>query len=170
MPTDIAQRIVRWNPFLLTAVLFAGLIAQLSVPGVEAPPLTRALTMLAALGPMCVWLWAVFCVARLASPTVISAYWDWVFVLPPVISLAAGLSGWSTDNSPAATAIFLSLFVGLSLSAKTLENVDAVNGSASVGRLLGTALLMYLAPVGMWVLRPKILRVAAQSRGTPLAI
>ena len=168
MPTDVAQRIVRWNPFLLTAVLLAGLIAQFSVPGVEAPPLTRALVMLTALGPMCVWLWAVFCVARRASPIAISGNWDWVFVLPPVISLVAGLSGWSTYNSPAASAIFLSLFVGLSLSAKTLENVDAVNGSASVGRLLATALLLYVAPVGMWVLRAKILRVAARSRGTPL--
>jgi len=59
--------------------------------------------------------------------------------------------------------------VGLSLSAKTLENVDAANGSPSVGRLLATALLMYLAPIGMWMLRPKILRVAARSGGIPVA-
>ncbi len=169
MPTRIAQRIVRWHPFILTAVLLAGLIAQLSASDLTIPPLARGLLMLTPLGPTCVWLWAVFHVARRASPVAISAHWDWVFAFPPVISLAAGLAGWSTHNSPAASAVFLSLFVGLSLSARTLENVDAANGSASVGRLLATALLMYAAPIGMWVLRPKILRVAERSRGTSFA-
>ena len=86
--------------------------------------------------------------------------------MPPVVAFAAGFAGWSTNNSPAAFAIFASLFVGLSRAAKTLENVDATNGNASVGRMLTTALLMYLAPFGVWVLRPKILRVAARPDGT----
>lgn len=169
MPTDIAQRVVRWHPIVLTGVLLAGLIAQLSVSDLAVRPLAKGVLMLTPVGPMCLWLWAVFSVASRASPTVISGSWDWVFALPPAIAVSAGLAGWSTHNSLAASAVFLSLFVALSLSAKTLENVDAVSGNASVGRLLATALLMYLAPIGMWVLHAKILRVAARSRGTPLS-
>ena len=170
MSPDIAQRVVRWHPVILTLVLLAGLLAQLSVSGLDLPPFARGVLMLFPLGPMCLWLWAVFSVARCTSLNAPSGYWEWVFALPPAIALCAGLAGWSTNNSPAAFAVFMSLFVGLSLSAKTLENVDAPGGSASVGRMLATALLMYLAPIGMWVLRPKILRVAARSSGIPSAV
>lgn len=169
MSTDIAQRVVRWHPVILTLVLLAGLAAQLSVLNSDLPPSARGLLMLFPPGPVCLWLWAVFSVARRASLNAHSAYWEWVFAFPPAISLCAGLAGWSTNNSPAAFAVFLSLFVGLSLSAKTLENVDAPGGSASVGRMLATALLMYFAPIGMWVLHSKILRVAARSNGMPSA-
>ena len=166
MPPDFAQRVVRWHPAILTVVLLAGLLVQLSVSGLTLPPLARGILMLTPLGPMCLWLWAVFYVARRASVTVISGHWDWVFVLPPAIAFAAGIAGWSTNNSPAATMIFLSLFVGLSLSGKTLENVAAADGNAPVGRMLATVLLMYFAPIGIWLLRSKILRVAAQANAT----
>lgn len=167
MPSDIAHRIARWHPIILTAVFLVGTLAQLSVFSLTLSPLARGILMLTPLGPMCIWLWAVFRVARRASETPIPSHREWVFAIPPVIAFAAGFAGWSTNNSPAAFAIFLSLFVGLSWAAKTLENVDAANGNASIGRMLATALLMYLAPLGVWVLRPKILRVAARTEGTP---
>ena len=166
MPTDIAQWIARWHPIILTAAFLAGALAQLAFAGVTLPPMARGVLMLTSIGPLCLWLWAVFRVSRRASATAISGRWEWVFAIPPVVAFAAGFAGWSTNNSPAAFAIFASLFVGLSRAAKTLENVDATNGNASVGRMLTTALLMYLAPLGVWVLRPKILRVAARPDGT----
>lgn len=167
MPTDTAQRIARWHPIILTAVFLAGALAQVAYSGVTLPPLARGVLMLTAIGPLCIWLWAVFRVSRRASLTAISSRWEFVFAIPSVAAFAAGVAGWSTHNSPSAFAIFLSLFVALSLAAKTLENVDAANGHASVGRMLTTALLMYLAPFGVWVLHPKILRVAGGVDGTP---
>ena len=169
MPPDISQRVVRWHPAILTMVLLAGLVAQLSVSGMTLSPIARGVLMLFPLGPMCLWLWAVFNVARRASPATISGRWDWVYALPVAVSFAAGIAGWPTENSLAATVVFLSLFVGLSLSAKTFENVAAPNGNAPVGRILMTALLMYMAPVGLWLLHARILRVAARANpGLPV--
>ena len=65
-------------------------------------------------------------------------------------------------NSPVAFAIFAALFVGLTMSAKTLEKADAPDGNPSVGRMLATFLLMYFAPIGVWVLRSKIIRASEQ--------
>jgi len=163
MPRDFAKQIAKSPPGALTALLLVSVVAQMIASGVALPPVARGALISLPIGLICGWLWAVFNVSRHASLTPISPYWDWIFAVPPAVALAAGLAGWSTQNSPAAFAIFLALFVGLSLAAKTLERVDAANDAPSIGRMLGTAVLMYFAPVGVWVLRGKILRVTARS-------
>jgi hypothetical protein len=169
MATGLAQRIVGLHPIVLTTVVVAVALAQLVILGSNVSALARGTFMLAFLGPMCIWLWAVFHTAGRASSKVVSSFWEWVFAASPAMAFTAGVAGWSTHNSPAAYAIFLSLFIGLAMAAKTLESADAANGSASIGRMLVTALLMYLFPIGVWVLRPKVLRVAQRANGaTPV--
>lgn len=163
MPTRIAHQLAGWHPIILTAVLLAGLVAQLGASGLTLSPLARGVFTAAPLVVMCVWQWSVFHVSRRISVRASSGYRDWLYALPPAIALVAGTAGWSTNNSPAAFAVFVSLFVGIIQAARTLENVDAANGNASAGRMLATVLLMYLAPFGLWILHPKILRVAARS-------
>ncbi len=118
------------------------------------------------IGAMCVWWWAVLVVARNGSKPSGPGRWDWVFAIPPLLTLVAGLAGWPTENSPAAFAIFMAIIVALTMSAKTLEKADAPDGDLSVGRMLATFILMYLAPLGVWILRAKILRVAERSPTT----
>lgn len=166
MLTDIARRIARWHPIVLTLAFVAGAFLEVASLGLTPPPLARGVLMLTSIGPLCVWLWAIFHVSRQASSAATSSYSEWVFALPPAVAFAAGVAEWSTHNSPAALAIFLGLFVALSQAAKRLENADAPDGNASVGRMLTTALLMFLAPFGVWVLYPKVLRVAARPRET----
>ncbi len=166
MLSQTAHRIARWHPIILTTILIAGLFVQMGAAGLHLSPLARGVLLLTPLGPMCVWLWAVFHVSNLGLEAPIANQQGWVFALPPLIAFAAGMAGWSTKNSPAAFAVFLSLFVGISWAAKTLEKVDTPTGNATIGRILATAVLMYLAPIGVWVLRPKILRVAARSQGS----
>jgi type VI protein secretion system component VasK len=60
-------------------------------------------------------------------------------------------------------AFFVALFVAIWFAAQALENADAPGGHASIGRILGTILLMYFAPIGVWVLRLKIRRVEAKT-------
>ena len=168
MPRDFAKHIARWHPGVLTTLMLVSFVAQMIASGVAVPPVARGVLISLPIGLICGWLWAVFNVSRHASLTPISPYWDSIFAIPPAVALAAGLTGWSTQNSPASFAIFLALFIGLSLAAKTLERVDAANGAPSVGRMLGTAALMYFAPVGVWVLRAKILRVTSRSDGVAL--
>jgi hypothetical protein len=167
MLSQTAHRIARWHPIILTTILIAGLVVQIGAAGLNPSPLARGVLLLTPLGPICVWLWAIFHVSKLGSEAPVSNQREWIFALPPLIAFAAGVADWSTNNSPAAFAVFLSLFVGISWTAKTLENVDAPTGNVTVGRMLATAILMYLAPIGAWVLRPKILRVAARSQVAP---
>ena len=162
MPVGIARRIILWHPGVLTAVFVFSLVAQLGGSGMQLPPAANGILLSLPIAAMCGWLWAIFHVSRHASVVAMSSYKEWVFAIPPIVALMAGLAGWSTDNSPAAFAMFLSLFVGLFWTAGTLENVDAPTGSASIGRILGTGLLMYLAPIGVWVLHTKIVRVASK--------
>lgn len=166
MLSQTAYRLARWHPIILTTILMAGLVVQMGAAGMDLSPLARGVLLLTPLAPMCVWLWAVFHVSKPGPEAPVSDQRGWIFAMPPSVAFVAGVAGWSTNNSPAAFAVFLSLFVGIFWAARTLENVDAPTGSATVGRILATVILMYLAPLGAWVLRPKILRVAARSQGS----
>lgn len=163
MPAEIAQRVARWHPAILTSAIVFAFLAQGSWSGAALPPVLRGVLVSLPLAATCGWLWAIFQVSRRASLTPLSPYRAWVFAVPPAVAFAAGFENWPTDSSPASAAIFLSLLVGLIWAAQALENVDAANGAAPLGRILGTLLLMFLAPVGVWVLHLKILRVASRS-------
>ena len=154
----IARQVARGHPAVLTLVLIVLFAAQIVTSSGTMSPLLRGALMAFPLGAMCGWWWAVLVVARDGV-----GRWDWVFVMPPLLALIAGFAGWPTVNSPVAFAIFFAVFVALTMAAKTLEKADAPDGDPSVGRMLATFLLMYLAPLGVWVLHSKIIRVADRS-------
>lgn len=160
MMFGIARQVARGHPAVLTLVLIVFFAAQIVASGWTMSPLLKGALMALPIGAMCGWWWAVLVVARGGVEQPSSGRWDWVFVTPPILALVAGLAGWPTENSPVAFAIFFAIFVALTMSAKTLEKADAPDGDPSVGRMLATFLLMYLAPLGVWVLRSKIIRVA----------
>lgn len=163
MTLKIAQTVARGHPAILTVALLICFAAQLGMAVGTVAPLARGVLMAAPIGVMCLWWWASLVVARNGSNQASSGRWDWLFIMPPLIALISGLAAWSTQNSPAAFAIFASVFVVLTMAAKALEKADAPDGNPSVGRMLATFLLMYLAPIGVWVLRSKIIRVAERS-------
>jgi len=158
-----ARQIARGHPAVLTFVLIVFFAAQIAARGWTLSPFLKGALTAFPIGAMCGWWWAVLVVARDGVSQPGSGRWDWVFVTPPLLALIAGLAGWPTENSPVAFAIFFAIFVALTMSAKTLEKADAPDGDPSVGRMLATFLLMYLAPLGVWVLRSKIMRVAERS-------
>jgi hypothetical protein len=164
MTFKIARQIACVNPAALTAVLLMlGIAAPvMATSGMATPLVSSALTALL-IGAMCTWWWAVLLVARNGLPHPHSGRWDWLFATPPLLVLTAGLANWPTVNSPAALAIFSTIFVVLTMSAKTLEKADAPDGDPSVGRMLATVVLMYVAPVGVWILHAKIKRIADRS-------
>jgi len=162
MMFQVARQVARGHPAALTVVLLVCFAAQFALTSPTAPPIAKGALMAAPIGVMCCWWWAVLVVARNGVREPGSNRWDWLFVVPPLLALTAGVSGWPTENSPVAFAIFAALFVGLTMSAKTLEKADAPDGNPSVGRMLATFLLMYFAPIGAWVLRSKIIRASEQ--------
>jgi len=164
MTLKIAQRIARGHPVVLTVVLLICFAVQFAVAVETVTPIARGILMAAPIGAMCLWWWAILVVARNSSGQPGSGRWDWLFAMPPLLALIAGLAAWSTENSPTAYALFALIFILLTMSAKALEKADASNGDPSVGRMLATFLLMYLSPVGVWVLRPKINRVTERTR------
>ena len=163
MTTKFARKVARGHPAALTVVLLVCFAAQVALTSSPVSPVAKGALMAAPLGAMCCWWWAVLVVAREGVRESRSNRWDWLFVVPPLLALTAGVAGWPTEDSPVAFAIFAALFVGLTMSAKTLEKADAQDGNPSVGRMLATFLLMYVAPIGVWVLRSKIIRVSKQS-------
>ena len=163
MTFKIARQVARGHPAGLTVVLLVCIAAQFAMTKATVAPLAKGALTAIPIGAMSCWWWAVLVVARNGVRQPSSNRWDWLFVVPPLLALIAGLAGWPTENSPVAFAIFAALFVGLTMSAKTLEKADAPDGNPSVGRMLATFLLMYFAPIGVWVLRSKIIRVSERS-------
>lgn len=163
MTLKLAGAVVRGHPAILTVALLLCFAAQFGMASATVTPLARGILMAAPIGAMCLWWWATLLVARHGSQQPSSGSWDLLFTIPPLLALMAGLAAWPTDNSPAAFAIFASLFTVLTMAAKGLEKADAPDGNPSVGRMMATFLLMYLAPIGVWVLRSKIVRAAERS-------
>lgn len=161
--SGISRRTARAHPAILTAVLLISWFLQSVASSMAVPPLARGLLISIPLGAMCFWYWAVFAVARASKPDGKVPQWAWLFAVPPLLVLIVGFAGWSMNNSPAAFVFFVALFVAIWFAAQALENADAPGGPASIGRILGTILLMYFAPIGVWVLRLKIRRVEAKT-------
>lgn len=159
---DVAGRILTLHPAVLTSLILVGFYLPLATQIYAPSGVVRGVLVALPYVAMNAWIWAVFHVSNEALSRSKSIHWGWVFLAPPTVVLAAGSAGWSTDNSPSAFAFFIGLFVSITLAAKALEKAHHASGDPSVGRLLGTALLMYFAPIGLWVLRPRILRVAAR--------
>ena len=160
----IARRIVLLHPVVVSAAIIIGFAMPAFIQPLPIHFLLKGALSVLAFVTMCGWLWAVFDVANRAQPHPGSHHWGWVFAAPPAITFIAGSAGWSNNNSPSAFAFFISLFVAITLAAKALEKAHDRDGNPSVGRMLGTALLMYFAPVGVFALRGRILRAASQPR------
>lgn len=160
MPDSLPQSIVRAPPAVLTVLVLGGYVGGAVASAWFNTPAARGLLMAFPLAVMCGWIWAIFKVARPTATGALGLFAGAVFIAPPLIALAAGFANWSTNNSPSALAIFAFLFAGLWLSASALEQADRAPERASVGPMIGNALLMYFSFVGVWVLRAKILRVA----------
>jgi hypothetical protein len=159
----IARRIVMLHPAIISAAIMIGYAMPLFVQILPLHVLLKGALYVFPFVAMCTWIWAVFHVANRTLPHPRSHHWGWVFAAPPAIIFVAGSAGWSTNNSPSAFAFFISLFVAITLAAKALEKAHDPDGNPSVGRMLGTALLMYFAPVGVFALHGRVLRVASRS-------
>lgn len=130
-------------------------------PGLEA--LSRALNWTALtldLG----WVWSVYTVSTAALPERARAAWiPYVFAAPSIIDALASVFGLSMNNSPAAFLFFAAFLFCIGQTAMALEEADRGGAPASLGKTLGTALLLFFSVIGLWWLRQRLLRVASRT-------
>lgn len=155
-----AKRVATTHPFIILAAIMGGFLVSALVQSASLPPILRGILFASPFIAICGWLWAVFHISNGVLPDSKSSHWGWACAVPPVVTFMAGAAGWSTTNSPPAFAFFISFFVSIWLAARALEKANDPDLSPSVGRVMGTAVLMYFTPVGVWVLRNKVSRVA----------
>jgi hypothetical protein len=149
----IAQRIALLHPAILTIAWV--LLNSVPLAALDRPLVQGAFTALFA-GLMCGWSWAVFTVSLARRPAPEIPQWTpWIFLAPPAITLLAAVIGLPTRNSPVAL-----LFFALWRAAEALEWAANVGTPPTVGRILGTMMLMFFMIAGVWVLRQKVVRVS----------
>lgn len=154
----IAQRIALLHPAILTIAWVLLNLVPLAALG--RPLVQGAFTALFA-GLMCGWSWAVFTVSLAGRPAPEIPQWTpWIFLAPPAITLLAAVIGLPTRNSPVALLFFATLFFALWRAAEALERAASVGTPPTVGRILGTMMLMFFMIAGVWVLRQKVVRVS----------
>ncbi|WP_349311551.1 hypothetical protein [Brevundimonas subvibrioides] len=159
---DLARRAARAHPAILTSVLAISALAQVIASGTTVSPMVRALLTTVPIASACFWFWSVYVVANATVVTPRAPFWAWMFAAPPVIALVAALADLPTKNSPTSLAFFAVLFVVLWFAAQALENADAANRHAPVGRIVVTLFLMFVSVIGVWILSAKIGRVEAK--------
>ena len=160
---EISRRVARAHPAFLTALFVAGLVMQMVLSGTTAPPPVRGLVTVLPIAAACLWYWSVFVVSKTAKSRAPMPPWTWLFAVPPIIPLVAVLAGWWMNNSPVALVFFVVFFTVLWFAAQALESADALTRHASAGRMAVTMVLMFCALIGVWILGPKIRRVAGMS-------
>ena len=153
-----ALRIALLHPAILTTAWI--LLGLISGAALDVPFVRGAFNVLAA-GLVCGWSWAIFVVSVARCPMPEPPQWmPWIFLAPPTITLVAAIIGLSTQNSPVALLFIATLFFALWRAAEALETAAKVGSPPSVGRILGTMMLMLFLIAGVWVLRQKIVRVS----------
>ncbi len=164
MLQTFAERLARAHPGYFTAAYLGAFGAQVLA---MTNPVLPTLYGLALAGPfvlICLWAWAIYNVCTPRPKAVAVAG---IFASAPLLVLVAGVAGWSTNNSPTALMIFGLLFLTLWLSASSLEDRDQSNGRGALGPKLLTTLLLYFGVVGIWVLHPRIARIAGPPPPVP---
>jgi hypothetical protein len=160
----VARRLVTAPPWVLTLAILGlnllsgpvGLIAGLE-------PLSRALNW-AALTLDLGWIWSVYTVSTAALPERPRAGWiPYAFAAPPIIDAVAMVFGLSMNNSLAALLFFAAFLFCIGQTATAFEEADRGGAPGSLGKTLGTALLLFFSIVGLWWLRQRLLRVAART-------
>lgn len=153
----LARKITCLHPAALTV---GWLVVSVTSTLVPLSPLSHVLT-LALITLICGWTWAVYTVSVAITPAPIAPRWTpWLFLAPPLLAVIAEVAHLSMDNTPLAFAFFAFLFFALWRSAQALLVADPQGGPATAGRVFGTMMLFFFGIVGVWVLRPRILRVA----------
>jgi len=148
----LARTLALLHPAVLTAIWIVCSLFPIS---------GRPLSSLILISAMCGWAWAVFMVSSRSLHAVSGPAWTpWVYLATPVVAWGSTALGLPTENSPSAFLFFGLLFLGLWRAAQSLEQASAQGRPATIGRIMGTMVLMFFSIVGVWVLRRKIVGVA----------
>lgn len=154
----VAQRIALLHPAILTTAWILLNLVPLAALGM---PVVQGLLTAVFAGLMCGWSWAIFTVSHARRPAPEIPQWTpWIFLAPPAITLVAAVTGLPTQNSPVALLFFATLFFALWRAAEALEKAAKVGTPPTIGRILGTMMLMFFMIAGVWVLRQKVVRVS----------
>lgn len=154
----IARRIALLHPAILTIAWILLNLVPLTALGM---PLAQGLFTTVFAGLMCGWSWAIFTASLARRPAPDIPQWTpWIFLAPPAITLVAAVIGLPTRNSPVSLLFFATLFFALWRAAEALERADNVGAPPTIGRILGTMILMIFMIAGVWALRQKVVRVS----------
>ncbi|AYV46645.1 hypothetical protein CFHF_21895 [Caulobacter flavus] len=157
----VARRIALLHPAVVTLVMVIAAVAPGPLAVLAPSPLVLGLGMALLLTLTCIWPWAIYVVSAARLPSS-PAHAPWLFAAPPILGFIAKAAGLSTQNSPMAFLILGTLGLGLWLAAQALEQADpAKTTPPTTGRIATTMLLLMLPIIGAWMLRIRILRVAA---------
>lgn len=159
----LARRIALLHPALVSIVMLVASLAQRVVAMTTPSPLVHGIWATLSTAIFCGWPWAIYQVsaARL-GPDAAPAWTPWIFAAPPILGFVAIAAGLPTDNSPMAILILGAMLFGAGRAAQALERADpARTAPPPPGRIPATLLLLMFSIVGAWVLRARIVRVAA---------
>lgn len=157
----VAKRVVLISPWVLSIAMVApSLLAGLLVALPNFAILWRSLNLLIVMIDLG-WIWSVYTVAIATMPELRRPAWiSWVFAAPPLISAIATIFDLSMNNSPGAFLFFAAFLFCIGRTAVELETADSTGAPAGMGKTLGTAALLFFAPLGVWWLRQRLLRIA----------
>lgn len=157
----VAWRVMRTSPWVLSIIILApSFVGGLLVLSPNFHELWQVLNLLI-IAIQVGWIWSVYTVSVAATPGQQRPGWiSWIFASPPLINAIAVIAGLSLHNSPAASLFFAAFLFCIGRTAVELETADRSSTPAGIGRTLGTAALLFFAPVGVWWLRPRLLRLA----------
>lgn len=164
----VARRIALLHPGLVTATLILTSLAPQIATASRSPSLSSldvAVWAAVVLTPMSGWAWAVYATANARrGPDGAPAWTPWLFAAAPLLAFIVKIFTPVYGKSPIEFLIMGVLALGLWRAAEALEQADpAKAGPPTTGRILATMALLFFSPVGCWVLRQKIVRVAQLS-------
>jgi hypothetical protein len=164
----VAKSVVTLSPWLLTILIVGPSIFPTAFRA--ALGATQSVQEVMWLGWLSVslsigWLWSIYRVSTAAANEPVRPPWiEWMFAAPPLLSALNAFSAYSSGGTTTLSLLLLGTLVFcLGQTAGALEAADPGKKPASWGRVLGAALLCFCLPVGVWVLRERLLRVASRT-------
>ncbi len=107
---------------------------------------------------MCGWWWSINWISRKERSLLGSSGDALLYAGPSFVGLISHLAGWSMNNSAAALAFFGLMFAAIWTTARAMTRAE---GRDDAGTTISTCILLYLAPLGAWLLRRRIQGILA---------
>jgi len=162
----VAKTVVTLPPLILTLTAIAPILAPLiahHILGAQSSVLEvrwqGALSFAIGIG----WLWSIYIVSTAALADAPPRWIRWTFFTPPLLDAFTPFFLGTPANGALGLLVMTTFGFCLFQTVGALEAADPGPKPASTGRILSILLVCFFMPVGVWVLRQRLLRVAART-------